>query len=404
VAEDFPDFDNERDPSAAGPPLPPEDRLWRHPSEVSAAAGSLGDWGMRRRSPYPGAHRASALSAGFVGAMLAAGLVLVASHFTASTADPTTATHSARSPDAASTDASVSSGPRGSVISPALRQIVDRIGAATVTIEAVGARGTVNGSGLIIDANGVVLTSATLVAESSSLNVSLADGSSEMATYVGSDAATGIAVLRLPQDGLPTLSAPAALNRLVLHGMVALVYNTNTDTNVSFSSVRALDAAYQSPSGATLMDEIATDGIPGSNNLGSAVIDGSGTVIGVVVASDGAESLATPMWLAVSVANEIATKGTVEPGWLGINGIDDDASGVPDGVRVLGVTSQSAAQAAGVQPGDVIEAINGASVATVGMLQAHLYSLQPGATVRLTVKRGKRERTENAVLDVVPAA
>jgi S1-C subfamily serine protease len=288
-------------------------------------------------------------------------------------------------------------------MSNGLTDVVERISDASVSIEALGAQGTVRGSGLIIGSDGVVLTAAALVDGSTTLNVWLSNGTPEMATFVGSDAATGIAVLQLPKRGLPTISSVPP-GRLVVHDIVALVTNTTTATNVSFSLVHALDASYESPSGQTLMDEIATDMVPGFNTLGSAVIDGRGNVIGVVVESEGTETLATPMWLALGVADEIAAKGVVVPGWLGINGVDDDASGIPDGVRVLGVTSRGAAQAAGVEPGDVIQAVDGASVPTVSALQAHLYCLEPGAMVRLTVLRGKQERTAEAVLALAPAA
>ena len=157
---------------------------------------------------------------------------------------------------------------------------------------------------------------------------------------------------------------------------------------------------------------------------GALIINGDGQISGMVAGHRNHQAICVPGWLAAHVADQLISDGHVVHGWLGIEGTathlatlftetpNDDhtvtptsahkANGEVSGVRVIAVQPKSAAAEAGLERGDVIEAVNGHSVASMAGLQAILYLMTPSSSVELEVVRGPQLSEVSAQLQ--PAA
>ena len=226
-------------------------------------------------------------------------------------------------------------------------------------------RGTATGSGFVISKDGYVLTNAHVVDGASEVRVRLLDRREFPAKVVGADPTTDVAVLRVD---------PAAAKGRSL--------------GLSGTSQRSIQ------------DFIQTDAAINPGNSGGPLINTKGEVIGInsaIASPTGSYTgygFAVPINLARSVAQQLITTGKVERVALGVTVRDaslDDAAYVglaaPSGVVVQDFADPSPAKAAGVQPGDVIVAVDGQPVGYVAQLQERVAFKRPGDVVALEVAR-----------------
>lgn len=406
--EEIPGFDERDEVDFFGPPLPPEDRLWRHPSELVAGSAQPGQAGHASVSRHRAAGffgtrqntRAGALSAGLAGAMLATGLVLVGTHLAVALSGPGSGPSSAQAGSLPTTTAAFhkmakidnNAASTSPPISNGLREMAAEIGAATVLVTAYEGGRAVRGTGLVIGRSCLVVTSYALVKGAQSVMLTLSNGVNGAATVLGADPATGIAVLHCPATQLPALGTPSRLP-VNAHELVALVVPSQTQ-KLDFGFVNSA-ASSVTIGNSQLLDEILTD-IP-ENVEGTALVGYDGQVVGLVVGAVGGTAVATPTWLAMAAARQIATTGKVESGVLGIRGTP--ATGEHAGVDVLSVTPRGAAWRAGIKSGDVIESVDGTPTVSMASLKARLHCLKPGTVVDITlVRHGVDHRTEAVLL------
>jgi serine protease Do len=274
------------------------------------------------------------------------------------------------------------------------------------------------GSGVIIDArNGYVLTNHHVIDNADDVQVTLADGRTVKAEFLGSDADTDIALIRIPADKLTEIKL-ADSNQLRVGDFVVAIGNpfgfTQTVTSgivsaVGRSGIRGL--GYQ--------NFIQTDASINPGNSGGALVDLEGRLVGINTASFNPQGsmagniglgLAIPSNLARNVVEQLLkNNGVVIRGTLGLeaqNLTSQMAQGLGlDSVRgalVSRVLAGSAAAAAGVQPGDVIVGANDQRVDSAEAL--HNYEgLQPvGSTVVLDVRRDGKPLRLSAKLKELP--
>jgi S1-C subfamily serine protease len=418
VPDEPPEFDDDADLDGHGALLPPDDRIWRHPSEM----GALTEDRSRRPAVAATPGRAGSWSAGLAGALLATGIVLVATHIATAMGPTASASRGSSGPAAQgtkvvlTTEASMAPNDETNVahvfgtvpsvvttgkVGQQLAQTVTRVYDATVMVQSTQGTSTVQGAGLVIGADCLVVVAASLVRAGASTDLTLSDGRLVAAQLVGEDPDTGIAVLRCDADGLVTI--PDDSEAASPDEMVVLVYNAPHAIGMGFGLVTAVEQHVSAGGGNTLIDELETDIAP--TDEGSAIVDGDGDVMGIVVGSVHGISIATPTWLAVSVARQIASAGHAGRAWLGIDGADVLASGQQGGgVRVMAVLPGGAAAVAGIQAGDLIRSIDGQATDSLSALQARLYTLQPGSRAVIDVLRGGRDVAEHARLQAAPAA
>jgi serine protease Do len=258
------------------------------------------------------------------------------------------------------------------------------------------------GSGFVIQSDGLILTNAHVVEGASRVTVQLTDRREYSAKVIGVDKTSDVAVIKIPVTGLQTVNLGDSNNLQVGQWVLAI--------GAPFGFENSATAGIVSAKGRTLPDSgyvpfIQTDVPINPGNSGGPLFDMQGQVIGInsqIYSRSGGYmgvSFSIPINVAMQVAHQILTTGHVERGKLGvvIQNVDQglaDSFGLPqpEGALVSSIEQNGAAARAGVQAGDVILALNGEPVETSSQLPVRIASLMPGTTVHLTVWRNHARR------------
>jgi serine protease DegQ len=273
------------------------------------------------------------------------------------------------------------------------------------------------GSGVIWNDDGIVVTNNHVVENASGIEVVLASGAHLPATVEATTHDFDLAVLRVGRKGLP----PARFAKTVPDvGQLAVAIGNplGFEQSVTAGIVSAVHRSI--PSGGqtrALVDLIQTDAAISPGNSGGALVGADGRVMGINVAylppqSTGAVALgfAIPAPTVTDIVGQLLRTGKVEQSYLGIQ---NPASVTPDvaqqfdlstdqGVVFEGIEEGGPADRAGLRPGDVILAIEGKSTETVEDLFRELRRLRPGRRVSLRIVRGKQRRTIDVTLGERP--
>lgn len=274
-------------------------------------------------------------------------------------------------------------------------------------------RGT--GSGFLWDEAGHVVTNFHVVEGASGATVKLADGRELRASLVGVSKAHDLAVLKINvgSDALLPLPIGSSQDLRVGQKVFAIGNPFGLDWSLTTGIVSALDRSLTEESGVTIEHLIQTDAAINPGNSGGPLLDSAGRLIGIntaIYSPSGAFSgvgFAVPVDTVNRVVPQLIARGQYVRPALGIavderlNQMASQQLGVT-GVLVLKVYPGSAAEAAGLRgatilpdgrllPGDIITAVEGKAVDSVGKLLAVLDDYPIGGTVRLTVRRGETE-------------
>ena len=253
------------------------------------------------------------------------------------------------------------------------------------------------GSGVIVDAQGTIVTNQHVIAGADSIQVQLADGRVADATIVGQDPDTDIAILDLEIGNLPLM--PMGRSDTLRVGDIVLAIGnpyglsqTVTQGIVSATSRGQLGLA-------TFENFIQTDAAINLGNSGGALIDINGDLVGINTAvlnrqDGGPEGIgfAIPVNLVRGVMEQILAQGHVIRGWVGFLPQDlteEQAARVGAAVVVDRVQRGSPADAAHIQPNDLIVSLNGEPVRSAQELVSRLAALKPGVDVQIEGRRGR---------------
>jgi S1-C subfamily serine protease len=247
--------------------------------------------------------------------------------------------------------------------------------------------GTASGVGVVVSSKGYVLVPASLVTDSDDISVVI-DGQQLVATLVGVDPGTGLAVVRV-HDSDALTAASFASGTPIGHGsFVALVWVGDDGPHTCWGTVNELNVQLTATSDSPpLLESLKTLDPFAGVVTGGVVVDGAGRLIGMVTSVAGKTLVATPGWLAAIVSQDLMSNGRVVHGWLGIIGETASVSSSKTAVEVLSVKQGGAAAKAGVEPGDLIEAVNGKPISTMSGIVAALYSMPPDRAIVLNVVR-----------------
>ncbi len=263
------------------------------------------------------------------------------------------------------------------------------------------------GSGVVVSANGVVVTNHHVVDRAEQITVRLSDGREFSARVVGSDEPTDLAVLQL-NDATDLTAMPFGDSDTVRVGeMVMAIGNPfGLSGSVSLGIVSAMG---RSQMGITDYDNfIQTDAAVNPGNSGGALVNMDGELVGINTAilsrSGGSQGVgfAIPSSMVQSVVESLQRDGRVVRGWLGI-GIQDitpalaNALSLSDGAGVLvsEVEPGGPAHAAGLRAGDVVLEVRGEEVHDSQSLRTQVALSRPGDPLALTVLRnGQRMQVE----------
>lgn len=273
-----------------------------------------------------------------------------------------------------------------------------------VTVE-VGVAGSENlgptgsGSGVILDAAGHIVTNDHVVAAGSTYQVVLSDGRTTYeATLVGTDALTDLAVLKIDAPNLSPIELGST--EVLSVGDVAVAVGSPLGLEGGPSLTVGVLSAFGRQVTVSAEDRLygmlQTDAPITQGSSGGALVDGAGRLIGITTAvgvSDvGLEGIgfATPVELMKRVTDELVVSGAVDHAFLGILGetsftTTTDGARIAAGVEIASVEDGTGAEAGGLQPGDLITAIDGEPVTTMDDLIIALRYMTAGDAITVTV-------------------
>lgn len=374
-------------------PPSPDDRLWRHPSEIAL--------------PRPPARRqlwvvgiASALAA----SLLSTGLAVVAGNLL----------------DAGGTSRGVGTagiftpptlvGARADVVT-----VAERIRPAIVQLKVERGR-TGSGSGVLFRSDGHLLTNAHVIEGATSVMVVLSSGREFPARVIGSDAESDTAVVKI--DGGPFPVAELGSTSDLKVGQEAIAVGSplglSGGPSVTVGVVSALHRSVRTRTGTSLMDMVQTDAPIAPGSSGGALLDAYGKVIGITTAlamtDTGAEGFgfAIPIDAARNAADQLIATGKVVTVWLGVEGSDLDGATALDlnldgGAMIEKVKPDSPAERAGLAPRDVIVRVDDKPVTSMNTLVVAVRSHRPGDVFTVEIVRDKQRHGMTVTVAERPA-
>ena len=252
-----------------------------------------------------------------------------------------------------------------------------------------------SGSGFLIRQDGYLVTNAHVVVEAERIQVKLADGRRFEGRLIGQDERVDLALVKIEATGLPVADLGDSNRLRVGEFVVALGHPFGLEQTVSFGIVSRKGAPLQVA--APGFDFIQTDAAINPGNSGGPLVNMAGEVVGInsMAARNGSIGFAIPITLAKALLPQLAEKGKVEWGWLGVSIAEIAEEDVakynlkePRGVLVRQVVAGQPADQGGIKANDVIMAVDGARVDEPRDLQRIISSTPVGRLVKLSVIRG----------------
>ncbi len=253
------------------------------------------------------------------------------------------------------------------------------------------------GSGFVISEDGYIVTNAHVVDNATEISVALPDRREFVATLIGSDARSDIALLKVDASGLPTLTLGDSSSLNVGQWVLAIGSPFGFEYTATQGIVSAVSRSLPEEN---YVPFIQTDAAVNPGNSGGPLFDTNGEVIGVnsqIFSQSGGYmglSFAIPVNVVKSVVTQLKESGYVSRGWLGvlIQNVDKDLAqsfGLdrPTGALVSKVTQNSPAEKAGVKTGDIILSFNDAEIERSSNLPPLVGLVPAGETAEMEVLR-----------------
>jgi Do/DeqQ family serine protease len=271
------------------------------------------------------------------------------------------------------------------------------------------------GSGVVIDAEGHVLTNEHVVSRADSIRVTLADGREFAATLIGAEPNVDLAVLELADAKRVPFTAPgSSADLLVGEPVIAIGNPFGLSNSVTTGVVSALNRSVRTED-RVYHGFLQTDASINPGNSGGPLLNAEGGLVGINTAVyQGAQGIgfAIPIDVAKRVVRELLTKGEVSPVWLGIDVQDLDGRiaevmELPrrlSGALVSRVREDGPAAGSGVARGDVILRVDGAPLRSAREFYEHLERATSGQPLALTLWRAGAERSVSVAAEPIPEA
>ncbi len=269
------------------------------------------------------------------------------------------------------------------------------------------------GSGVIVSADGTILTNAHVVDEAEKITVLLSDNKSFDAKLVGIDKPSDLAVLKIEAQNMPFLTLGNSDSVRVGDIVLAIGNPLGIGQSVTAGIISAKGRRTGLSDG-SFEDFLQTDAPINRGNSGGALVNLSGELIGInsQILAGGPSGgnigigFSIPSNMAKSVMDQLLKDGKVSRGMLGVNiqTLTEDTAKALDltdvsGVLVSNVRQGSSADKAGVKRGDIITAINGEKIDDGNVLRNKVAGTLPGTEIKLTILRDGNTQDLTAVLD-----
>ncbi|AKR42420.1 S1C family serine protease [Methylophilus sp. TWE2] len=258
------------------------------------------------------------------------------------------------------------------------------------------------GSGVIVSADGLILTNNHVISSADQIEVALSDGSKSSATVVGTDPDTDLAVLKINRKKLPAITFSNSDQMKVGDVVLAIGNPFGVGQTVTQGIISALGRNHLGIN--TFENFIQTDASINPGNSGGALIDVNGNLIGInsaIYSRNGGSmgiGFAIPVSIAKQVMEQITFNGSVTRGWIGIEAQDITPElaesfnlKTANGSLIAGVLLDSPADKAGLRPGDILVGIDDKPVADSQSMLNIIAMLKPGDKATLSIIRAGKK-------------
>lgn len=274
------------------------------------------------------------------------------------------------------------------------------------------------GSGVIINADGYIVTNNHVVEDADDIEVSLLDNRTYTAEVIGTDPDTDLALIRIKEKGLPYLSFVDSDKAKVGEWVLAVgnPYNLNSTVTAGIISAKGRSVGILNRSngqgGNTGIESfIQTDAAINPGNSGGALVDLQGGLLGIntaIASPTGSYSgygFAVPSDIVSKIVEDLLQYGVVQRGWMGVNItsvnnqlVKEYDLAVREGAYVSGFAQSSSAKEAGLKEGDVVVKIDETPIRSNTALIEYVGRHRPGDKLNVTVNRKGKEVTLPVVL------
>ena len=260
-----------------------------------------------------------------------------------------------------------------------------------------------SGSGVIISADGYIITNRHVINDAEEIEVVLNDKRTYSAKILGEDSNSDLALLKIEENNLPFLKFDNSNNLRVGEWVLAVgnPYNLNSTVTAGIISAKSRKINLLNDGG--IESFIQTDAAINSGNSGGALVNTNGNLIGINTAiqsktgSFSGYGFAIPSNMAEKIINDLKLYGEVRRAYIGIHITDINMqvqkklklNGL-EGVLISKVLDNSAAELAGLKDLDVILEINGIKVNSTSELHELIIQFNPGDEINCTIQRGKK--------------
>lgn len=271
------------------------------------------------------------------------------------------------------------------------------------------------GSGVILSADGYLVTNNHVIQNAERLEITLNDNRTFNATIVGNDPATDLALLKIDATDLPVIpmgnSDDLKIGEWVLAVGNPFGFTSTVTAGIVSAKARSLSGGMRNMQ-MSIESYIQTDAAVNPGNSGGALVNTAGELVGINTAiysqtgNYAGYSFAIPASIVTKVVADIKEYGTVQRAVLGIMfreltpalAKERNITSSNDGIIVEEVVERSAAFEAGLKPGDVVVEISGQPVHTTAQLQEQMARLRPGDKITISFMRGNERLTATATL------
>jgi serine protease Do len=271
------------------------------------------------------------------------------------------------------------------------------------------------GSGWIISEDGYIVTNNHVVGDANKVTVVLEDGSSYTAEQVKTDALTDLAIVKIDTTKkLPAIKVGDSSKLEVGDWVIAIGNALGEGISATVGVVSALDVSVSASPGQTLHGLIQTDAAINPGNSGGPLVNMAGEVVGIdsiKVAEVGVEGMGYAISInqALPIINELIKTGFIVRPWIGIGVYTVDSSlasmynlSVDKGVLITEVVSDSPAEKAGLEAGDIITEVEGKEITNIDDLLTLINTFEIGQTVQMSFWRNSDQKTASVTLAESP--
>ena len=268
------------------------------------------------------------------------------------------------------------------------------------------------GSGVIISEDGLIVTNNHVVSGATEIEVTIGDKKTFKADIIGTDPATDVAMLKIDAKGLPTIPMGNSDELRLGEWVLAIGSPYGLTSTITAGIVSAKGRSMPNYSGEFKIESfIQTDAAVNPGNSGGALVNIKGELVGIntaIISQTGSYagySFAVPVNIVKKIVSDFKEYGSVQRAMLGISMINNNETlkekmklSTTEGVYIAEVVKGGAAEAAGIEEGDILLSIDGAEVSKSTAVQEIINAHRPGDKIKVEVRRGDKTMSMDVTL------